>query len=114
MDAAFGLGTATPAPRALVLIGRGEAGTGHAADREVAGGRQRMRRQIGALEDLLDLFARDIGEGIELQPRAVVLDNSDVGAQAALETLAAVDPRVERLQRAPQRLDFADAAAGVG
>src|SRR5262249_25040734 len=114
MDAAFGLGAAAPTAGALVLVGRGAAGAGHAADREVAGGGQGMRRQTGGLEDGLDPFARDIGEGIELQPSAVLLDHGDVGAQSALETLATVDPGIEGLQRALERLHFTDAAAGVG
>ena len=85
----------------------------HPTDRK-PGRHQRMTRQFGADENRLEFLARDIGEGIELQPRAVVLDHRNVGARIALEALAAVEPGRERLQRTRQRLDLADTAAGVG
>ena len=56
-----------------------------------------MRRQFGELVDRLDLFTRHVGERIEFQFRAVVLDDGDLGARAALKTLASVDPGRERL-----------------
>src|SRR4051812_49545198 len=73
-----------------------------------------MRRQIGLSKDRGDLFARDVGERIELQPRAILLNDRDGGARSALETLAAVEPGRERLKRAFQRLDLTNAAAGIG
>ncbi len=72
-----------------------------------------MTRQFGADENGFEFLARDIGEGVELQPRAIILDHRNVGARIALKALAAVEPRTERLQRTRQRLDLADAAAGV-
>ena len=45
MDAAFGLGAAAPAPGARVLAGLDRAGAGQAADRGIALGDERMRRQ---------------------------------------------------------------------
>src|SRR6185295_7125602 len=114
MDAAFRLGSAAPAAVARVLAGSRPARTWHAADRQIAGGDQWVRRQLGELVDRLDLFARNVGERIEFQLVAVVLDNRNLGARAALKPLASVDPRRERLERARQRFHLADTAAGVG
>src|SRR5260370_36657770 len=72
-----------------------------------------MRRQIGALVDGLDLFAGDTGERIEFEPGAILLDDRDRRSEAALKSLASVDPAIERLQRTRQRFHLADTAAGV-
>src|SRR5262249_362007 len=74
---------------------------------------QQMRRQLCSRKDRLDVLARNIGEGIELQPRAVLFHHGDLGAQAALKALAPIDPGIERFQVSRQRLDFADTAAGT-
>ncbi len=66
--------------RAHPRLGR-SAGAGHAADRQKPCATQRMPRQFGADENRLDLLARDVGERIELEPRAVVLDHRNVGAR---------------------------------
>src|SRR5215813_9426618 len=73
-----------------------------------------MLRQFGARINRLDVLARDIGEGIELEPRTVFLDDRDCGARATLEALAAADPGREGLECPRQRFDLANAAAGVG
>src|SRR6202790_3444558 len=73
-----------------------------------------MRRQLCKSVDRLDLFARDVGEWIEFQPGAVLLDDSYRGAEATLKPLAPVDPAAKRRQGARQRLHFADAAGSVG
>src|SRR4030081_1448464 len=114
MDAAFRLGSAAPAAGARIFIRRGPAGARHAPDRQVTRSCKRMRRQVGAGVDVLDRFARDVCEWIELRPGAAVLDDGNIGAQATLETFAPVDPRGERRQCALERLDLANAAAGVG
>src|SRR5438477_11570192 len=114
VDATFCLGSAAPTAGARVLVRRRPAGAGHAADRHETRCDQRMRRQVCQFIDRLDLVARGIGERIEFQPDTVLLDDGNVGADATLKTLASVDPGRERLQRARQRLDFADAAAGIG
>src|SRR5579863_7262961 len=114
VDAAFRLGPAAPAAGAGVFARRRPAGAGHAADRLVAAPGKRMRRQSGIGIDRRDLLARNARERIEFQPRPVVLDHRDVGAEAALKTLAAVDPAVEWRQCARQRLDLADPTTGIG
>src|SRR5438445_4508655 len=114
VNAAFRLGSAAPAAGTGVLVRRSPARTRHASDRQIAGGGQRMRRQFGELVDRLDLFARHVGERIEFQLRAVVLDDGNLGARAALKTLASVDPGRERLERPRQRFHLADTAAGIG
>ena len=113
MDTAFGLRPAAPAPRACILANRRAAGARHASDGEKARRQQGMRRQPALRIDRLDRFARNVGEGIELQPDTNVLDHRNGGAQPALKTLAPVDPGVEWRQRPLQRLDLPDAAAGV-
>src|SRR6516162_6719937 len=114
VNAAFCLASAAPAAGARILARVAAAGAGHAADREKSGRDQRMRRQVRIAIDRLDLLARHIGEGIELQPRTVVLEDRNRAADATLKALASVDPGVKRLQRAGQRLDLADAAACIG
>src|SRR5258706_4628754 len=101
MDAAFRLGSATPAAGAQVFIGRGPAGAGHAPDRQITRRSERMRRQVCEPVDRLDLFARGIRKWIEFQPAAVLLDDGNRRAEPALETLAAVDPGAERRQCPP-------------
>src|SRR4051794_31306626 len=98
MDAAFCLGPAAPSPGSRILVGGGSAGAGHAADRHEAGRDQWMRRQFCRLVDRLDFFAGDLGEGIEFQPRTVLLDDGNVGTDATLKTLASVDPGRKWLQ----------------
>src|ERR1700751_5103407 len=95
MDAALGFGPAAPAPGARILIRKGPAGARHAADRQEPLCKQWMRRQPGGGKDLLDVLSRDIGEGIEFQPRAVLFDDRNLRAQAALKALAPVDPGIE-------------------
>ena len=73
-----------------------------------------MRRQLCIAVDRLDLFARNLGERIEFQPDAILLDDGNVGAQAALEALAAIDPGFKRRQRARQRFDLTDPTASIG
>src|SRR5882672_2811527 len=114
MDAAFCLGPAAPAAGAGILIRRGPAGAGHTPDRQETRCDKWMRRQLCKRVDRLDVLAGNVGERIEFQPDAVFLDHRQVGTEAALKTLASVDPGRERRQRAGQRLDFANPAAGVG
>src|SRR6476646_3765080 len=97
MDATFSLGLAAPAAGTRIFAGRRPARARHAADRKVTRGDQRMRRQFCHLVDRLDLLARNIGERVELQFRAVVLDNRYLSPRATLKTLASVDPGRERL-----------------
>src|ERR1700722_5796126 len=73
-----------------------------------------MRRQFCLRIDRLDFLARNVGEWVEFQPHAVILDYRDGGAQATLETLASIDPGAERRQRPLQRLHLADETAGIG
>src|SRR5215208_5210154 len=87
MDAAFRLGPAAPAAGTGFLVRRSPTRTRHAPDRQVAGGDQRVRRQFGELVDRLDLFARRVGERIEFQLGAVVLDDGNRGARTALKAL---------------------------
>src|SRR3954453_5108597 len=98
MDAAFCLGAAAPATGPRVLVGGGSASAGHAADRHEARRDQRMRRQFCRLVDRLDFLAGDVGEGIEFQPRTLLLDDGNAGTDATLKTLASVDPGRKRLQ----------------
>src|SRR6202142_1252748 len=114
MDAAFRLGSAAPAAGARILVRRGPAGAGHASDREKTGCYQRMGRQSCLRVDRLDFLARGIGERVELQPAAVILDHRDSDAQLTLKALASIDPCAERRQGPLQGLDFPDSAAGVG
>src|SRR5215218_10819358 len=114
VDAAFRLGPAAPATGTLILAFGRSARARHTPNRQESGRNQRMTRQFGTGEDRFEFLARNIGEGIELQPCTVVLDYWNAGARAALEALAAVEPRIERLQRPRQRLDLANTAAGVG
>ena len=46
-----------------------------------------MRRQFGELVDRLHLFARHVGERIEFQLGAVVLDDGNLRARPALKRL---------------------------
>src|SRR5580704_1349499 len=87
VDAAFCLAAATPSTRACIFIGRRPAGARHTPNRQESRCDQWMRRKFRELEDRLDLLARDIGEGIEFQPRVVGLDDGNSGAQPALEAL---------------------------
>src|SRR5436309_16094242 len=87
MDAAFCLGPAAPAAGPRVFAFRSPAGARHAADRQETRGSERMRRQSRKLVDRLDLFARDVCERIEFQPDTILLDNRNVGANAALKPL---------------------------
>ena len=57
-----------------------------------------MRRQVGGLVDRLNVLARDIGEGIELQPVTILLDHGNIGAQAALNLARANGIRVAILK----------------
>src|SRR3954464_2954007 len=114
VDAAFRLGPAAPATGTLILAFGRSARARHTPNRQETGRNQRMTRQFGAGENRLEFLARNIGERIELQSRAVVLDHRNVSAGTALEALAAIEPCVERFQRTRQRLDLANAAAGVG
>ena len=72
-----------------------------------------MLRQTRARIDRRDGLAGDVGEGIEFQPGAILLDHRNRGTHAALEPLAAVDPCREGHERTRQWLHLADAAAGV-
>src|SRR3954449_4949457 len=96
MNSAFRFGCAAPSAGARVLTNRGSAGAGHASDRQEACCRERMRRQLCIPVDRLDVFARDIGERVEFQPGAVLLDHGNIGAQAALKALAPIDPSFKR------------------
>src|SRR5436305_46313 len=107
MYSALRFGSAAPSAGARVLTIRGSAGAGHASDRQKAFCRERMRRQLCIVVDSFDLFTRDVGERIEFQPCAVLLDDRNIGAQAALKALATIDPGLKRRQRARQRLDLA-------
>src|SRR3954465_16014938 len=113
VDAAFRLSPTAPATGTLILAFRRSARARHTPNRQETGRNQRMTRQFGAGENRLEFLPRDIGERIELQPGAVVLNPRDAGARVALEALAAVQPCVERFQRPRQRLDLADTAASV-
>src|ERR1700730_5874041 len=92
MNAAFCLGSAAPAARASVFIRRGPAAARHTPNREITGCDKWMRRQFGQLVDRLDLFARDVGERVELQPDTILFHDRDFGAGAALEALTPIDP----------------------
>ena len=70
-----------------------------------------MRRQFSQLIDRLDLFARNVGEWIELQPLAILFDDGDLGTRATLKALASVDPGGERFECPRQRLHLANAAS---
>ncbi len=67
MDAAFGLGVTPPTagPR-ITFAGPNPVGAGHASDRQIAIGHQRVPRQVSGREHGLDLRARPAGKRVDL------------------------------------------------
>ena len=106
-----------------------EPGEGRRQDRAVWGDRnQRVHRAGDAHRgDCLRVDARE-GEktgnefhsrappviGIYFGPEGLWMPQRNLGARAALKTLASVDPCRERLERSRQWFHLADATAGVG
>src|SRR5260370_10429706 len=88
MDAAFRLGSAAPTAGALIFAGRGPAAARHTPNREITRCDKWMLRQFCEPVDRLDFLPRNIRERIELQPRAVVLDDGNLLARAAQQTPA--------------------------
>ena len=63
---------------------------------------------------ILNPLRGPMSQGIDFYAPAGGLDQGQVGAGTTLESLAAVDPGIESIQRAGQGLDLAQVAAGIG
>src|SRR5882757_5631560 len=74
VDAAFGLVEAAPAAGALVLAGEDAGGAGHAADRGIALGDERMLGQVVADHVGAEVVGRPARQRIDLDALAVGLE----------------------------------------
>ncbi len=113
MHAAFGLALAAPASGARILARPHGRRAGQAADGKIILRDKRMRRQIVRLEISFDVVVRPGRERVELDTRAVALEERQRRARRRLEAFAPGDPGVVILERLRQRLDLADRAAAV-
>src|SRR5690242_11341752 len=114
MDAAFILALTAPPAGAPFLAGRDAVGARHAADRQESVGLERMGGEAAHGEFVLDACAAVAGEGIDLDAPADRLDHANGAARAAMVALAPGDRRGETGERALERLDLAQPAAGIG
>src|SRR6185437_92646 len=114
VDAAFFFALAAPPSGAAILGRRDAVGAGHAADRQESIGLERMGGKAAQRELVLDARPAIAGKGIDLDPPADRLDRAHGGARAAMIALAAGDGRGEIRERALERLDLAQPAAGIG
>src|SRR5262245_52771244 len=80
VDAAFALVASAPASGARVLAGSGAIGARQTADGAVTVFFQRMARQIVRGEIGGDVLGRPVGQGIELHPLPILLDQRQCGA----------------------------------
>src|SRR6185436_11364486 len=108
-----GLVLAGPAAGPRIRVGAALDGAGKTADRAVAAGGERMRRQAVPGGIAAKIGGRKTGKRLRLEPGLDQADGRDIGALAAMEALAPRDHHLIAAERPLERQGLADVAAEI-